>query len=292
MALLVSPLSGLVPNSVLHDLRRLVLGRIADVGMASVDAGLLQQEMRRCGDIVGVDTHMEKHNISGHDSGIATSGDHSKHERSGSSAATQQGTLNEAARPIIQVRNGRLWRYVKFSLIYDGELLSATDKHSRVRNKNEIRFNLARQLRQVYSTADFPRFQLDHATIPDSGRMVRGIGFVPLLTRKMNASCNLSINFMRNEKPGQIVHGGDIDNRLKTLFDALRLPEYASEVLSELMPESENKDDPMPLCFCLLEDDSLITDLSVNTATIMTPLPKGHVRLVIAVEFQPFDFLP
>jgi len=198
--------------------------------------------------------------------------------------------MNGLADPVIQVKDGRLWRDVKFSLTYDGELLSATDKHSRVKNKNEIRFNLSMQHRQVYRAADFSRFQLDHATIPESGRMVRGIGFVPLLTRKMNASCNLSINFMRNEQPGQIVHGGDIDNRLKTLFDALRLPEHESEVLPELRSASEMIDDPMPLCFCLLEDDSLITDLSVHTATIMTPLQKGHVRLVIGVEFRPFDF--
>lgn len=192
--------------------------------------------------------------------------------------------------PKIVLRNGRLWRDVKFSLTYDGELLSANDKRSRLTNKNQIRFELAAQLWRIYVAGDFRRFQLDHETIPDAGCDYHGIGFAPLLTRKMNAACSLDIRFMRNEQPGQIVHGGDLDNRLKTLLDALRVPTHDNEVQPQLMPEWMGKDGP-PICVCLLEDDSLITDLAVHTSTIMTPLPKNHVRLVIDVEFRPFDLL-
>jgi hypothetical protein len=186
-------------------------------------------------------------------------------------------------------------RDVKFSLTYDGELLSATDKHSRVQNKNKIRFDLAEQLWPVYCQANFSRFQLDDQTIVDAGCGFHDIAFAPILTRKMNASCSLAIKFMRNEHPGQIVHEGDMDNRLKTLFDALRLPGNDDEVLLDLVPPRYRKvapDAPTPdVCICLLEDDSLITDLSVATVVIMTPLPKNHVRLVIDVEFRPLDFL-
>jgi hypothetical protein len=199
-------------------------------------------------------------------------------------------TRNKHSAPFFQIKNERLWNDVKFSFTYDGELLSASDKHSRVQNKNKIRFDLAAQLWPIYCAADFSRFQLDHETIIEAGCDFQGIGFAPLLTRKMNAACALSIKFMRNGQLGEIVHGGDMDNRLKTLFDALRLPENDSEVLRQLAPEQFTRKDS-EVCICLLEDDSLITDLSVTTVTIMTPLPKNHVRLVIDVEFRPFDFL-
>src|SRR5277367_2634167 len=192
--------------------------------------------------------------------------------------------------PVVRIKNGRLWNDVKFSLTYDGELLSASDKHNRVQNKNQIRFDLASQIWPIYCAGDFSRFQLDHNTIVQSGVDFYGIGFFPLLTRKMNASCSLAIRFMRNDRLGDIVHGGDLDNRLKTLFDALRLPEQDNEVLPKLYP-SELSDNDVKLCGCLLEDDSLITDLTVNTVTIMRPQPKNHVRLVIDVEFRPFDFV-
>jgi hypothetical protein len=35
--------------------------------------------------------------------------------------------------------------------------------------------------------------------------------------------CRLAITFLRREDPGAVVHGGDIDNRLNTLLDALRM---------------------------------------------------------------------
>lgn len=157
---------------------------------------------------------------------------------------------------------------------------------SRTRTKSDL--TLATQLWEIYCVADFGRFQLDHETIPDAGTSFHGIAFVPLLTRKMNSSCIMTVKFMRNGKPGEIVHGGDIDNRLKTLFDALRLPEHENEVLPQFAPPRPIEEH---LYVCLLEDDSLITELSVHTATIMTPLPRNHVRLIIDVEFRPFDFL-
>ena len=65
---------------------------------------------------------------------------------------------------------------------------------------------------------------------------------------------------LRPEKPGGIiVQSGDIDNRLKTLFDALCLPPQTNQI-----PKDEGlsiNESPM---YCLLEDDSLITSIKVN----------------------------
>jgi hypothetical protein len=59
---------------------------------------------------------------------------------------------------------------------------------------------------------------------------------------------------MRPDDPGAIVQRADIDNRLKTLFDALRCPANAQQIPDGWMPTPEDQ----PL-HCLLDDDRLIT---------------------------------
>ena len=91
--------------------------------------------------------------------------------------------------------------------------------------------------------------------------------FVPLITRLHGLVCELDITFLWREEPGAIINaGGDIDNRLKTLFDALRLPYDATE-----LGRSPDSGDPINI-FCLLEDDLLITRLGLQTGRLLGPL--------------------
>src|SRR6266851_2022476 len=71
-----------------------------------------------------------------------------------------------------------------------------------------------------------------------------GWNFVPLVTEELNLICGLDILFLRPSAPGQLVSGGDLDNRLKTLFDALRIPE-ANEMYADRVPDDPgaNPDD-------------------------------------------------
>jgi hypothetical protein len=70
---------------------------------------------------------------------------------------------------------------------------------------------------------------------------------------------------LRPEPPGSILtQAGDIDNRLKTLFDALKVPAEP-----DALPSNDNpKEDEKPF-FCLLEDDNLITKISVETDRLL-----------------------
>jgi hypothetical protein len=61
-----------------------------------------------------------------------------------------------------------------------------------------------------------------------------------------------------------VVRGGDLDNRLKTLLDALRMPLAAKEVPGPQW----GVDDPSP--YCLLEDDSLVSRISIDTKRLRT----------------------
>ena len=57
--------------------------------------------------------------------------------------------------------------------------------------------------------------------------------------------------------------GGDIDNRIKTLIDALRIPS-GGEIPDEWVPDEG--DTPL---FCLLEDDKLVSAFSVTTDRLL-----------------------
>lgn len=89
----------------------------------------------------------------------------------------------------------------------------------------------------------------------------------------------MHITLLRPEEPGSIVtQTGDIDNRLKTLFDALRMPHKSSEIPSEATPE--NTDKPF---YCLFEDDNLISGLSVTTDRLLDDV-KTSSEVVILIH--------
>lgn len=119
-----------------------------------------------------------------------------------------------------------------------------------------------------------------------------GFNFVPLVTQEHDLICSLDIMFLRSGRPGSVVWPGDIDNRLKTLLDALRIPEDGENYSSRSASEDER-----PL-FCLLEDDKLITRVAVETDDLLEPLPCKSVidpadaRLIITVKIKPYHFSP
>lgn len=102
-----------------------------------------------------------------------------------------------------------------------------------------------------------------------------------LTTKKLFLVCQLDNLFLRREEAGQLVrHGGDIDNRLKVLFDSLRVPDL--EQVTKLTPTAT--EDPF---YCLLEDDSLITGFRVTTERLLDPGPEDEVRLLITAVVRP-----
>jgi hypothetical protein len=111
--------------------------------------------------------------------------------------------------------------------------------------------------------------------------------FVPLVAKRLKLVCFLDITFLRREAPGQLIkYGGDIDNRIKTLLDSLRVPE-AGEIKSLTPDVTENP------FYCLLEDDSLVTGFQVKTERLLEPSSgagrQSDVRLMITVIVHPTE---
>lgn len=112
--------------------------------------------------------------------------------------------------------------------------------------------------------------------------------FAPIVTEDNYNGCSLDILFLRRDMPGGVIrNGGDIDNRLKVLFDALRKPREPQELEDTPQNEAENP------CFCLLADDSYIDQVSVTTDRLLSPMGDQEgvhdVVLIIRVVVSLFD---
>ncbi len=98
-------------------------------------------------------------------------------------------------------------------------------------------------------------------------RDICGFQLTPLAAEKTSLVAELDIVLLRPEAPGcTVTRAGDIDNRLKTLLDAIKVPSEATA----LPPAARPEEDETPF-FCLLEDDNLITRLDVRTERLLEP---------------------
>jgi hypothetical protein len=101
--------------------------------------------------------------------------------------------------------------------------------------------------------------------------------FSPLISKRNNLACELSITFLRQQAAGQLLgEGGDIDNRVKTLLDALRKPSNgeARQANVEALADGE------PI-HCLLQDDALVTKIEIETDRLLRPAANEFDLLAI-----------
>lgn len=177
---------------------------------------------------------------------------------------------------------------VEFRLVYKGLLPSGNESH--FKDKHRIRRLLHKQLKTLWET--HPSLRGFTEVHPDGTRLLDRISSnyatwdykcVPLVSSRVHAiACSLDILFLRRDQPGNLISNlGDVDNRVKVLFDALQVPDK-SATLTDTPTEDE---DPL---FCLLENDRLITEVKITTDRLLTPLVGeesiSEVELVIGVK--------
>ncbi|MEK7993868.1 MAG: hypothetical protein AAB403_08715 [Planctomycetota bacterium] len=168
---------------------------------------------------------------------------------------------------------------MEFHLLYEGRLRANGD----LKEKHSLRQCFHKQLRALWQQvplAGRDELLADPAP-PGTGSVIRRVGeykFAPLVCEALSLICELDVLFLRPEPPGAVVtQGGDIDNRLKTLFDGLRMARLQSEI-----PPGENPQGDETPFFCLLEDDNLITRVNVATDRLLrTAVEPNAVVLVI-----------
>ena len=218
---------------------------------------------------------------------------------------------------------------MKFRLTYEGELRPTQgeprggQRNPLASHKQEIRRVFHTQLKHLWATDRFlhqyrihpdnPNIGNQRAAAADSmygmwapneneikplvevvaGRHKQfGYRFVPLVTTYFDLLCSLHVLFLRHDMPGSAIQAGDIDNRIKTLIDALRLPQNQTELVAD---DEQPGEDENPF-FCLLEDDNLVSGFTVETDTLLDPVNSHEdnrkVKIVVTVELRPHFATP
>lgn len=172
---------------------------------------------------------------------------------------------------------------MEFRLVYRGILKG----NGNPVQKQFIRRSIHPQLLELWNQNPLVDF---HDTLPGGrnapkenpfARKVGQFVFRPLINSEHDVFAELDITFLRPEQPGTLVsNSGDIDNRVKTLLDALRMPHTENEIPKGDVPAtSEN-----PFCV-LLHDDSLLTKISIETDRLLEPnIDPQEVLLLMKVK--------
>jgi hypothetical protein len=105
-----------------------------------------------------------------------------------------------------------------------------------------------------------------------------GYNFLPLVRPELSTVCGMSIKFLVNHEVCSLVtQAGDLDNRIKTLLDALRVPkdnEFNGNVPA---------DDPLP---CLLHNDAMVVDLCVSVERWFSRAAKTEKDAQVHIDVE------
>jgi len=178
---------------------------------------------------------------------------------------------------------------MEFRLIYPGPLLASQRDETRQARRihaHEIRRKLHSQLEEQWRVQPALNW-LKTASIQDKGAphrarvdeladkyIRRGIHFAPLVSEDYGMACGLDILFLRRGERGKVIQTGDLDNRIKTFFDALSVPQE-NQIPDDLDPGQE----PNPF-YCLLADDSLITHFRITADRLLLSEQEALTALV------------
>jgi hypothetical protein len=193
---------------------------------------------------------------------------------------------------------------MRFRLTYEGALPSTQGNPRGAQNdprapaKHKLRQVFHRQLKRLWEVNPnlvepraYERVVVYDAPKPPTPENLArehahyGWNFVPLVTESLGVGCALDVLLLRPTPRHKDSWFGDIDNRLKTLIDALQIPS-ANELYVNHPPESG--EDPF---YCLIENDKMLTRVSAETDEMLQPVElkndEPNVRLVISVEVRP-----
>jgi hypothetical protein len=113
-------------------------------------------------------------------------------------------------------------------------------------------------------------------------KVVAPFKFASIVATGLRLLAELDILLLRPQAAGALLgHSGDLDNRVKTLLDALRIP-TAGEI-----PAADTPGPAESPFHCLLEDDALVSRLAIETDRWLEDVPANHVSLVIKITTRP-----
>lgn len=131
---------------------------------------------------------------------------------------------------------------MRFTLTYDG-LLTPEGNAAHIM---DIRRQLHRQLAELWTHE--PLKNMGNAAEPDGAHYetIGGLGFTSVVHDAFKLRAELDILLLREAAPGSILAKADIDNQLKTLFDALSCPQQAQQVPPGWAPGVDERTAALP----------------------------------------------
>ena len=180
---------------------------------------------------------------------------------------------------------------MRFRLIYEGDLKPSQldpltgNPDKLAGHKQTIRKAFHGQIKRLWTTN---RFLSPLADAVAADYHEYGYIFIPLVLERWSLRCAINVLLLRQDFPGSgVIAAGDLDNRIKTLIDGLRRPKNGVELREH--PQPADGETPF---YCLLEDDSQITELTVETDTLLD-VPEGadqrYAKAIVTVEIQPYN---
>jgi len=173
---------------------------------------------------------------------------------------------------------------MKFHLIYEGEIRPRSN--AGLSDIHAIRQKLHPQMKRLWDHPPFSDLKQDWLRDADPNdpnaayARITTVGakkYAPIIGKDLAAE--LDIIFLRQQPKGQLIGaGGDIDNRLKTLFDALRMPSRGE--VQQLGRAVAADEDPL---HCLLQDDALIHRVNVQTDRLLKDADQHSLVAIIQV---------
>lgn len=168
---------------------------------------------------------------------------------------------------------------MEFTLSYRGPLKASADPS----DKHELRRHFHRQLRELWRQPPLSAYQKHYLADPSTAapksviEQHHGFRFAPLVSKALDFVASVRIHILRPEEPGKLLsQAGDLDNRLKALLEALKVPHELNALPSGAVPSED--EDPF---FCLLQDDALIVSLAVHTDRLLEPAQKASETLLL-----------
>lgn len=215
-------------------------------------------------------------------------------------------------------RGGPVRDVMRFHLIYSGPL-SASGNKSKIDEAAKIRAALSAQIKQLWEKHQALGVLAREAAMPPRNvgmtvslgpqglRSPREIAlqsghgfqdlipafvigkrqFLPLVRSSLHLNCEIDILFLRQQDPGALIsQGGDIDNRVKTLLDALRIPSADEETRAPTGGDG--------MAFCLMESDTLVSRLNIDTDRLLFAESEkpNEVHLVIEISLNVLQVRP
>lgn len=176
---------------------------------------------------------------------------------------------------------------MRFRLTYKGPLRANSKGIST--HKHEIRRVFHFQLNELWRSDESLACILAMGGLtgrPDAlVKRVGNINFIPLVREGWSLHCMLDIIILRKDHPWRVIKTGDIDNRIKTLIDSLKMP---GDMRDGSCEQESTEEDPF---FVLLEDDKQVSRFSAEADVLLEPRCAGQeneVGVVVAVDVRPY----